>query len=381
MIQKSGVAIVGVGNTPYLRAHNDGLETLVIRAGRLAIEEAGLSPKDIDGIVTPTAMPPADEIAVGCGITQRRYTGISAYTPGAGATASLLEAKLAIEAGLAQTVLVLYGIKTSTPGGPYAFHAEDSLKADLEMPVGYYGQPLYFGALGQRYKYLYGLEPEELGSIAVSQRQWAQRTPGAQKSKALSMRDYLDAPTLASPLKALDCCLISDGAGACVVTTVERARDLAKPPAVISGITVGSNPWTLTEMFTQGPEFLELGPGADGKAALQQAGITTKDVDVLQIYDCFTLSVILQLESLGFCEPGEGRHLVANGNTGPGGDLPVNTDGGHLCNGYIPGITHVLEGVRQIRGERSEAQVMNANVSLVSTFGGPDHATLVLTKE
>jgi len=381
MNPQTTLAIVGVGNTDYRRMHHLGLDALAVEAGRRAIADSGLAAPQIDGIILAGTMPPADEIAFACGMKNRAYTCHNAYTPGAGPVAALVEAQLAIRAGLASAVLVVYGVKTSKPGGPYAFHAADPLKADLEMPVGYYGQPLYFGCLAQRYRHEYGLADEQLGALAVAQRAWAARTPGSQKAEPITLDDYLAAPYVAEPLRNLDCCLISDGAGAYVVTTLERARDLPRTPAVVRGVAAGSNPWTLTEMFTQSPRFLDIGPGKVGERAMQQAGVSHGDVDVVQIYDCFTLSIILQLESLGFCAPGEGAALVGDGRTGPGGSLPVNTDGGHLCHAYIPGMTHVLEGVRQLRGERGDAQVADVKVSLVSTFAGPDHATLVLTHD
>jgi acetyl-CoA acetyltransferase len=150
---------------------------------------------------------------------------------------------------------------------------------------------------------------------------------------------------------------------------------------VIAGVAAGSNPWTLREMFTQSPRYLDIGPGDAGRRAMQQANVGLEDVDFAEIYDCFTLSIILQIESLGFCAPGEGANFVAGGRTGPGGNFPVNTHGGHLSHAYIPGITHVVEAVRQIRGTRAAAQVKDAQVGLVSVFGGPDHATLVLTAD
>jgi acetyl-CoA acetyltransferase len=372
------LAIVGVGETEFRRRHERGLDGLVVEASRRAIADSGLRPSDIDGIVLPLYQPAADEIAVGCGMTSRRYTAINAYIPGAGPVAALIEARNAIRAGLATAVLVPYGSKTGGAGGPYSYHAHDPLKADLEMPVGYYGQPLYFAAVAQRYKHEYGLEAEQFGSIAVAQREWAARTPNSQKSERITMADYLKAPYVAEPLRNLDCCLITDGAAAYVVTTLERARHLKAKPAVVAGLAAGSNPWTLSEMFTQSPRFLDIGPGDAGRRAFAEAGVRHEDIRFAQIYDCFAMSIVLQLESLGFCQRGEGAAFVANGRTGPGGKLPVNTDGGHLCHAYIPGMTHVIEGVRQIRGERGEAQVPGADVGVVSTFAGPDHATLIL---
>lgn len=375
------LAIVGVGETEFRRKHERGLDALVVEAARRAIADSGLKPAEIDGIVVPVGMPAADEIAFAAGMVHRGYTAINAYTPGAGPVAALVEAGHAIAAGLATAVLVPYGIRTSNPGGPYAYHAADPLKADLEMPVGYYGQPLYFAMIAQRYAHEFGLQPEQLGSLAVAQREWAARTPNSQKPERITMDDYLRAPLVSGLLRNLDCCLITDGAGAYVVTTRARARDLPNPPAVVAGVAAGSNPWTLTEMFTQSPRFLDIGPNQAGERAFRQAGITHGDVAFAEVYDCFTPSIILQLEGLGFCQRGEGAAFVAGGRTAPGGSLPVNTDGGHLSHAYIPGMTHVLEGVRQIRGTRGAAQVPEARIGVVSTFAGPDHATLVLTKD
>jgi acetyl-CoA acetyltransferase len=376
----SRLAIVGVGESTLGRKVDRALDALLVDASRRAIADSGLAPSRIDGIIMHVKQPPLDEIALGAGIT-RSFSAINAYIPGAGPVAALVDAQSAIAAGRASAVLVVYGTRTSAPGGPYAYHAADPLKADLEMPMGYYGQPLYFAAMMQRYRYEYGLEPGQLGSLAIAQREWASRTPNAQRRERITMDDYLKSPVIAEPIRNLDCCLISDGAVAYVVTTLERARDLPHPPAVVAGVAVGSNPWTLTEMFTQSPRFLDIGPGDAARRAFAQAGITHDDVAFAQVYDCFTISIVLQLEGLGFCKRGEGAAFVAGGRPGPGGSLPVNTDGGHLAYSYIPGVTHVVEGVRQIRGTRGAAQIADAQVGIVSTFGGADHATLVLTRD
>lgn len=375
------LAIVGVGESALGRKVDRALDALLVDASRRAIADAGLAPSQVDGVIMHIKQPPLDEIALGAGITHRSYSAINALVPGAGPVAALVEARNAIAAGLATAVLVTYGTRTSAPGGPYAYHAADPLKADLEMPMGYYGQPLYFAAMMQRYRHEYGLEPAQLGSLTVAQREWASRTPNAQRPERITLDDYLKSPVIAEPIRNLDCCLISDGAVAYVVTTLERARDLPHPPAVVAGVAAGSNPWTLTEMFTQSPRFLDIGPGEAARRAFAEAGIAHGDVDFAEIYDCFTISIVLQLEGLGFCGRGEGAAFVAGGRTAPGGMLPVNTDGGHLAYSYIPGITHVVEAVRQIRRTRGAAQIPEAEVGVVSTFGGPDHATLVLTRD
>jgi acetyl-CoA acetyltransferase len=170
---------------------------------------------------------------------------------------------------MAETVLVYYGFKGSRPGGPYAFHAEDPIKAALEMPFGWYGQPVYFAAWAQRYCHEYGVKPEDFAPVALAARAWAGLTPGAQKSDPIDGSDYLRSPVIASPLRALDCCLISDGAAAYVVTSRERARSLRQPPAVVAGFGVASLDITLTSIFTQKPDVLSLGSVLSGPMAFQ----------------------------------------------------------------------------------------------------------------
>jgi acetyl-CoA acetyltransferase len=175
--------------------------------------------------------------------------------------------------------------------------------------------------------------------------------------------------------------LISDGAAAYVVTSLERARDLRKPPAAIAGVGIASLPITLTSFFTQKADFLSLGSVVSGAAAYETAGLAPGDIDVAEIYDCFSISMVLQLEDLGFCPRGEGFAFCSDGRIAPGGSFPVNTMGGHLSYAYMPGMNHVIEAVRQLRGERGAAQVPDTEVALVAALGGNDHATTILTKD
>jgi acetyl-CoA acetyltransferase len=186
---------------------------------------------------------------------------------------------------------------------------------------------------------------------------------------------------IATPLRALDCCLISDGAVAYVVTSLERARNLPHAPAVVAGVGVASLDVTLTSIFTQKPSVLSMGSALSGPLAFQQAGLTPADIDVTQIYDCFSITMILQLEDLGFCSRGEGFAFAADGRIAPGGSFPLNTNGGHLSYAYIPGMNHIVEATRQLRGQRGPAQVADAEVALVAALGGNDHATMILTKD
>jgi acetyl-CoA acetyltransferase len=379
MAKPDQVAIVGVGETEYKRKHDRHLPALIVEAGRRAIEDAGLTPDDIDGFVSIAGQPPADELAVGLGVRNRRYTGTNAYCAGAGTVGAAMEAAFALRSGLASAVLVSYGIQTSRPGGPYSFHSREPLKADLEMPFGYFGQPVYFGAMAQRYGHLYGLSERQLAAIPIAHRDFASRTPGAQKTDPLDFDGYLASPMISDPLRNLDCCLITDGAAAYVMTTMDRARDLRHRPAVMAGVAAASLPVTLAEMFTQNRDFLQFAAAQSSSRAYEMAGITPKDADFAEIYDCFTISVILQLEQMGFCGTGEGAAFVEGGHIGARGGLPVNTHGGHLSHGYVPGMNHIVEAVRQIRRERGEGQLAKAEVGVIGGLGGNDHATMVLT--
>jgi acetyl-CoA acetyltransferase len=374
------VAIVGVGETEFARRLDRSLDELVVDACRRAIADAGLKPSEIDGFVPAEGHPSPDDIAAALGGT-RGFTANPGYVPGSCSVAAVRTAQLAIEAGLAETVLVYYGFKGSKPGGPYAFHAEDPVKAGLEMPFGWYGQPVYFAAWAQRYCHEYGVKPEEFAPVAVAARAWAGLTPGAQKSDPIESADYFNSPMVATPLRTLDCCLISDGAVAYVVTSLERARSLRQTPAVVAGVGVASLDVTLTSIFTQKPSVLSMGSALSGPEAFQQAGLTPADIDVTQIYDCFSITMILQLEDLGFCPRGEGFAFAADGRIAPGGSFPLNTHGGHLSYAYIPGMNHIVEATRQLRGQRGPAQVADAEVALVAALGGNDHATMILTKD
>jgi acetyl-CoA acetyltransferase len=375
-----GVAIVGVGETEFARRLDQSYETLVLQASRRAIADSGLDPSDIDGFVPVHGEPPADDIALALG-AKRAFTAGAGYTPGAGSVGAVHTARLAIEAGLADNVLVYYGFKGSRPGGPYAFHAADPVKASVEMPFGWYGQPVYFAAWAQRYCHQYGVKPDDFAPIALAARAWAGLTPGAQKSEPIDEGDYLRSPMISTPLRSLDCCLISDGAAAFVVTSVDRARSLPNPPAVVAGVGVASLDITLTSIFTQKPDVLSLGSAVSGPMAYREAGLGPGDVDLAEIYDCFSITMILQMEDLGFCPRGEGFAFAAGGRIGPGGTFPINTNGGHLSYAYMPGMNHVVEATRQLRGERGAAQVSRAEVALVAALGGNDHATMILTKD
>jgi acetyl-CoA acetyltransferase len=380
------IAIVGVGETDYAWKDPRSPSALAVDAVQRALADAGLTGADVDGIVTESYTlvnsAPADLVGARIGMRERPFTAHVGIA-GSGTVYAPALARMAIESGEASVVVSYYSINLSArgAGGAYALHAGDRAKAAFEMPFGYYGQAVYFAVAAARYRHLYGLEPEELGSVAVAARAHAQRTPNALRQEPLTIDGYLESPMVSDPLRKLDCCLVNDGGVAFVMTSLERARDLPHPPAVVAGVGFGSKPLPQSGYFSQAGDLLTTAATMSGPKAYREAGLTAADVDVAEIYDCFSISMLLQLEDLGFAEKGAGARFAASGAIGPGGELPVNTHGGLLCQSYLVGGNHVVEAVRQLRGDRGDAQVDGAEVALVAGLGAPEHATLLLTKD
>lgn len=379
------IAIVGIGGTPPVRRSERSIQELVVAACLDAIADAGLTPADIDGLVTDVSyMPlhvPADEVATALGLKESRFVA-HGLVGGAGVVGAPHLAELAIRSGQAKHVLSYYGADFgSASGGPYAFPVALDAKAAVEMPFGWYGQPLYFACMAQRYRHLYGLEPEQQSEVPIAAQAHAARTPGAMRTGPLDLDGYLSSPFVAEPFRTPDCSVISDGATAFVMTSLERARELRRAPVVVAGIGLGSAPFTQADYFTQHAPYPGTPAAISAPRAYAMAGLGPKDVDVAEMYDCFTITTLLQLEECGFCGRGEAADFVRGGRIGPKGELPVNTHGGLLAHSYLVGAEHVTEAVRQIRGERGNGQVEGAEVALVTGLGVPDHSTLILTAD
>jgi acetyl-CoA acetyltransferase len=376
------VAIVGVGETDPTRRDPRTVAELAADASRLALADAGLSAADVDGVVTEAVtfgkLVPPDDIAHRIGMVRRPFSAEIGIA-GAGTIGALMLAEMAIESGVADVVISYYALNLSRKsGGVYAVHAEEPAKAAFEMPMGFYGQPVYFAAQAQRYRHQYGLADEELGAIAVSARRHAERTSNALMRDPLTVEQYLANAMVAEPLRKLDCCLVNDCGVAIVITSLERARTLPRPPVVIAGAGFDSKPLTQAQYFTQA-DILATPAASSGRQAYARAGLGPTDVDIAEIYDCSTISMLLQMEDLELAPRGEGAALAAAGAYDPGGRLPVNTHGGLLSQSYSVGAGHVVEAVRQLRGERGDGQVPGAEVALVCGLGAPEHATALLT--
>ncbi len=379
------IAIAGIGATRPVRRSDRGLRSLVVEAIEAALADAGIEAKDVDGVVSdglvmPTTVP-RDWVAAQFGF-ERAYDGGMSFGGAANACAPI-HAQLAIDSGLATTLVYYFGVDWGTrSSGPYGFHDLYAAKMAFEKPYGFTGQPQYFALWAWAYMHEYGLTERDLATIAVTQRESARLNPLSQATRPLTYDDYFAARMVSDPLRVPDCCLITDGACAFVMTSLERARDLAKPPVRVLGTGFGSEPISGDDVFTQPRGMMRI-PGARiaTDKALQQSGITLDDVDFAEIYDCFTISCLLQIEDIGFCKRGEGAAFIREKGIGIGGKLPVNTHGGLLSHSYLLGVEHVVEAVRQLRGEAGRAQVAGAGIGLVGGLSNPDYGVMILGRD
>ena len=369
--------LAGVGHTAFGRFPERTALDLEAEAARRAVEDAGLEPADVDGLITDPG--PAQGIVDGITphfLALGQYLGLDpAYTGseilgGAGSAAIVQRAALAVEAGLCSVCLCVYGDSALSSPGSFGYGRGDDAAFGLFGAVGLHA------LAARRHMHRWGTREEHFAEVAIAARAHAARTPHAQRPELLTLDEYASADWVVEPLRRPDCCLVSDGAAAVVVTTQDRTVDLRQPPTRILGHGQAHSFSTWAS-----PEHFDTLPAARcGPAAFERAGLTPDDVDVALLYDCFTIVVLMQLEDYGFCAKGEAGAFVEGGRIGPSGDLPVNTSGGLLAEGYGGGMLHVIEAVRQLRGEAGERQVEDAKVALVSGhgLGMNTHSTLIL---
>ena len=380
------VAIVGIGETAYTKASGRTAREIGAEAVERAIADAGLQPDDIDGITWSGAFPDFDVAAYHehFGTSHEMWTSAWGGGMAWAATAPYLAAG-AIADGRARHVVNVFPVawatqRASMTGGPGEVHATQSLKQNLEVPFGWFPQPVYFATIMRRHMIEFGTTPEQFAAVAVACRRHANLNPDAvMHGRPMTIADYLASPLLADPLRLFDSCLISDGGAAFVTTSVERARDLPQSPAVVAGVGEGFSAsgthWAEQREFTSTPQVFSA-PGA-----FAMAGIRPEDVDVLTVYDPFTVVSLMQIEDMGFCAKGDAGPFV-EGSTlhHDGGRLPFNTHGGLLSHAYVLGIAHVVECVKQLRGTAA-AQVTDCEVAVYGGYTGHMASTLVLTKD
>jgi len=362
---RGAAAIVGasLGGVPMAPGRS-ALEILG-EAVHGALADAGLKLSDVDGLFTGSSY------HFLAGLSVAEYLGIhpkfceATMVGGSSYVGHLLTAAMALHTGQCEVALICYGSNQGSGFGKLKSMAETPL---YEAPY----EPRYpissYALAAARHMHQYGTTREDLAHIAVAARQWAQLNPLAHARDPLSIEQVLASRLVSDPLSVLDCCLVTDGGGALVLVRSERAKDFPKPPVYVLGAAAA----TWHRQIGSMPDLTVTAAAESGPRAFAMAGLAPKDVDVLELYDAFTINTLLFLEDLGFCAKGEGGAFVRNGRIAPGGVLPVNTNGGGLscCHPGMYGMFLLIEAMQQLRAEAGDRQVPNAEIALCHGNGG-----------
>ena len=376
-----GAADTGVGVVPHLSATQ-----LYVKAAKLALEDAGITKEHVDGLITCNSFVEpylyhAEMIAEYLQIFPRYCLNVAT---GGGTTLAIMHhAASAIATGICNTVLVT--MADNMLSGLSRDRAIEVMStaghAQFERP---YGLPIpgFYALIAQAHMHAYGTTSEQLATVAVACRKHASLNPAAQMRQPITIDDVLNSKMIAHPLHLLDCSLVSDGGAAIVMTSAERAKDLKNRPVYILGVGEGHS----HEHISQARSLTTSAAKEAGERAYAMAGLGPRDIDVAELYDCFTPVVIIELEDLGFCPKGEGGRFVEGGRIELGGELPVNTHGGlmsHCHPGHPGSLFSITEAVHQLRDESGPRQVKGAEIALVHGQGGimSTHCTMILGKE
>jgi len=388
---RGAAAITGLGMTPMGRIYGKSATELAADAVRSAIADAGLAKHEVDGLLINAGI--TGFTGGGIALNLQNYLGLTNlrllnHMNAAGSTAAQMVqyATLAIAAGMATHVVCVFADaplkEGSSSGAAYGGAARNPDRprgmAGLYAAAGYFGANTPYALAARRHMARYGTTQDQLGAVAVAERQWATMSPLAQMREPITMADYHASRWVIEPLHLLDCCLVSNGAVAVVVSGAERARDMPQPPVYIHGMGQGHP----GDSNRAGSDWeTETGARLAAETAYRMAGIGPGDVTVAEIYDCYTYTVLVTLEDYGFCAKGEGGSFVADGKLGPGGALPTNTGGGELSGYYMWGMTPLSEAVIQGRGSGGERQVARNDIVLCTGNGGSlsYHACLILS--
>lgn len=378
--------IVGAALSDYPKAPHLSERQHHAQALTRALDDAGLNIQHIDGFMSAS-------MGVETAISMAEYFRIDhKVLGGVGPGGAVFEwmvqqASAQILAGQCETVAITYGSdllsRSGRTLGTAGFHREGDTIADSVQFEAPYGSTIVgaYAMAARRHMYEYGTTPQQLAEIAVTCREHAALNPYALYREPITVDDVLNSRMIADPLHMLDCCVISDGGGAIILTTAERAKDLRSQPVYVLGAAGAQTHWNISEM----PDFTVAPSAIAGPRAFEEAGVKPSDIDTIQLYDSFTITVLLMLEGLGFCERGEGGALAASGALKLGGDLPMNTDGGGLsaCHSGMRGMHLLVESVRQLRGQGGDAQVPDCQLALACGSGGflSGHAVVIMGTE
>ena len=389
---KNKSAIVGIGQTAYSKSLGKSELSVAIECCKKAIEDAGMTAKDIDGIVRfDMDATHEDELVYALGIKELHFFAGTPYGGGAGANSVQLAA-MAIATGQAENVVCFRsrnrgksssaGAGRQSGGRPWEKQSIDVLgSAQYHIPFGLVSPVQQVGMLTRRHMHEFGTKAEHLGAIAVTQRANAARNPDAVMREPITIEDYLNARFIAEPMRLLDCCLETDGGAAVVLTSAENARNSKSPPAYIlaaaQGIASMSTP--MTNYYKDKDDFFNTDSSVCARLLYERAGITSDDVDVAQLYDAFSTTVLLLLEDY-FCGRGNGGPFAESGAIGwPNGEIPINTSGAGLSEVYLHGFNLILEAVKQIRGT-AVSQVDDVQISLYASAPPVPTSAFLLSK-
>ena len=375
-LKRGGAAIVGVAESDIGQvAEGMSVFDLMAQGAKRALDDCGLSLKDVDGLFSATTQSRLSVLALA------EYLGInppflgSTIVGGSSFEYHVAHAMAAIALGLCNVALIAYGSTQRSVGRRQASLREVN---PYETPFKPFLPSSAYALAASRHMHEFGTTREQLAAVAVAAREWALLNPAAWEKKPLTIEDVLSSRMVSYPFTVRDCCLVTDGGGAIVVTSAERARSLKKPPAYVLGFGHSVTHASISSM----PDLTVTGAEAAGKAAYAMAGVGPADIKAVELYDAFTINTILFLEDLGFCRKGEGGAFVSGGRIGPNGSLAVNTNGGGLsyCHPGMYGLFILIEAVRQVRAECGARQVRNCEVALAHGNGGvlSSQATVIL---
>ena len=367
---RDAAAIVGVGRTQYSKHSGVSTLTLAVQAISAALADAGLTARDVDGVACHRIADSADPALVAqvLGIADVRFIR-DVFGGGSSCIAPLAAAASAVATGQARCVVVWRALNARSGPRMSGAAAMTGMSSDAQywMPYQHVSAPAQFAMFTRAYMHRYGLTEEDLGMVAINQRDNAVRNPAAMMRQPLSMDEYLGSRWIYEPLRLFDCCIESDAAVAMVVTSPSRSRDTRRLPVTICATASGGGSQLASNHRS---DITVSGATRMAPRLYEAAGMSPEDIDVAEFYDAFSSLVPLQLEAYGFCEPGAAASMIAEGETRIGGRLPVNTHGGHLSEAYVHGLNHVVEAVRQLRHECGDRQVAGAEVALSTAQPG-----------
>ena len=382
MTLRDKACVTGIGETAYMRGSPKTAFELQIESSLKAIADAGLTPKDIDGIIPIGLISgTADDFIDNFGLPDLRFSALIPHG-GASPAMALQCAAAAVAGGVCNHVLITFGRNVSAAANKAGarIHAMPQFHfvTEFEYATGNIAPAQLYAPMARRHMELYGTTVEQFGEVAVACREHALLNDNAVMKKPITLEDHRNSRMIADPFRLLDCSLESDGGAAVVVSAAERAGDLRHRKVYISGVATGhpDSPGAIT----QRPDMTSLGIGKAAPRAFQMAGVTPADIQVAEIYDCFTYAVIRQLEDMGFCAKGEGGPFVQGGRLKLGGALPTNTHGGLLSQAHVWGLNHIVELVRQLRGDAGRAQVKDVELGLVTGYGDMGDGALAIMR-